>query len=733
MVTIIVRDWVRPVIFRSAIFLAIALWSGFSKHDRPLILSTTTAAIDRSILATAPNRNGISGRLPPRELPPAKASSLGLTRFALDRRDLVIVKNDPRSIPTAMNREQVTALVQKLEIFARKKPNRYKFWVWLLALLGYLYILLVLVGLGLLIAILLGAILYSHRLNAAIVKLLLLFSIPVFMILRSLWEALSLKFSPPEGLELSRAETPHLFEVIDRLRTSLQCPPFDRVRLTTDYNAAVVQIPRLGFLGWGETYLLLGLPLLQSLSVQGFTAVLAHEFGHLSGNHSRFKGWIYRLRQTWSLLFDRVAGGREGGGFGLFEAFFRWYIPFFNAYSFVLARSDEYEADRCAMQLVGREPTASALIHVNVRAQWMESHFWKPLYQRVVSESDPPGQPFTALGELIQIDIPDDQARKWLEQALNIPTDLADTHPCLSDRLLAIGCDPREASAFLVPVTETAADALLGSALVSLTERLNERWRRAVTFQWQEEYTRSRVLQERLQVLDHQALYRTLLIEEAWEQARLTAQVKGYETALPLLRSLLQRDAHHTSANLLLGQILLYQQDETGIEHLEKAMSKDPAIVIESCQMIADFLQVRGRSLEGRYYRQRAETHYENLQKANEERAIVRPNDRFTNHGLSFEKIADFSHNLVEYHEIRTAYLVRKVVNTFPDIPFYVLGILRHKERFEWDSYARDRRLVDHLAATLSCPGQTWIVILNASNRGLARSLRNVPNSLIYS
>jgi hypothetical protein len=55
-------------------------------------------------------------------------------------------------------------------------------------------------------------------------------------------------------------------------------PRFHHVLVTDDFNAAVVQAPRLGLFGWYRNYLLIGLPLAKALTVEQFKAVLAHEF-----------------------------------------------------------------------------------------------------------------------------------------------------------------------------------------------------------------------------------------------------------------------------------------------------------------------------------------------------------------------------------------------------------------------------------------------------------------------
>jgi hypothetical protein len=92
---------------------------------------------------------------------------------------------------------------------------------------------------------------------------------------------------------------------------------------------------------------------------------VAHEYGHLAGAHGHFSAFIYRLRLTWGTVqafTDQVQGwlGR------LVAPLVRWYAPYFNAYTFVLARADEYQADAASAELVGRAHAASALKRVNL-------------------------------------------------------------------------------------------------------------------------------------------------------------------------------------------------------------------------------------------------------------------------------------------------------------------------------------------------------------------------------
>ena len=58
----------------------------------------------------------------------------------------------------------------------------------------------------------------------------------------------------------------------------------------------------------------------------------------------RFGAFIYRLRLTWGTIQD-LTGQWQGWASKPFRSLVGWYAPYFNAYTFVLARANEYEAD----------------------------------------------------------------------------------------------------------------------------------------------------------------------------------------------------------------------------------------------------------------------------------------------------------------------------------------------------------------------------------------------------
>nr|WP_199290221.1 M48 family metallopeptidase [Leptolyngbya sp. FACHB-36] len=615
-------------------------------------------------------------------------------------------------------------MVKRLEQFAQQQPVGYRWRVGLLAALGYAYIFLVLAGLGAIVALLAWLVVISQRLNTAMIKAGILLLIPAWAIVRSL----QVSFPPPQGLRLTRQQVPALFALVDDLTRTLQAPSFHHILLVQDFNAAVMQVPRLGIFGWQENYLLVGLPLMQVLSPEQFRAVLAHELGHLSGNHSRFAGWIYRVRKTWMQILERLQGG-HGGSSLLFDRFFNWYAPFFSAYSFVLARMDEYDADRCAAQLAGKTHCAEALMNVAVQGPFVD-RCWTGIYDRVKQEVEPPSTAFSQVMQTLHGAAPI-EGRQWLEQALMQKTSNADTHPCLSDRLAALGFQKLDNLPLPQPVRVTAAQQFLGSALELLIKQFDHEWKQGVETTWRQRYAYLQETRAELQALNEKASRQALTVDEAWERACRTLELEGDAAATPLIQAVVTLKPDHAAAHYTLGRILLEQNNPEGIAHVEAAIAQNVDWVLEGCQLIYGFLWQRGQVEEAKQYRDRAEHQYELLMKAQQERSDVSDRDLLKPHTLTEAEIADLKQQLATYPQVKEAYVVEKVMTHFPEKRFCVLGIIRKRNLIEGEAAAQ--KLVDLLATNLQFPVQSYILILNHGNIGkLRKKMTRVERSLIF-
>ncbi len=655
-----------------------------------------------------------------------------------------------------MERAQFVDTVRKLEEYAQREPEKYRRRVGLLAALGYGYVLLILaIALAMLIG-LLWIFLVGHRLNALMIKVGIFLLIFTFIVLRSLL----VKFSPPEGIELSREQAPELFTMVDDLTTKLASPRFHHVLLNDEFNAAVVQIPRLGILGWQKNYLLLGLPLMQALSAEEFRAVVAHEFGHLSGNHGRFGGWIYRIHLTWDQLRHNLAHAESGGSW-VFEKFFSWYAPYFGAYSFVLRRADEYVADRCAADLTSPRSAASALVSVNMKGRYLEEVFWPGQFKLVKESATPPAAPFTQTAQLLgspfaspSVAAPSSldfktsplPLSRWLSRAFQDKTDYADTHPCLADRLAAMGFKAADSSLHSpeywgwlpdqqarTPLPSAAAH-YLGTAQAELTRQLDEKWHKTVVFQWEERHKEMQEGKKRLQELQQKSQDAPLSKDELWEQITLTHELENAETAIPLARQLLEADPKHAPAQFALGQMLLDQDDEAGIEHLLRACELETDATLAAYGSIYHFLSEHGRVEEAEKYRDKSYDFQDTFELAMEERAQITERDEFLAPALSPElmaKLLEFLHN---QKGVAAAHLVRKKVQHLENKPVHILAVTKDRGaliQISDDSKALVTVIIGQLEEWEDNP-ISFVFITQDVNKKIWKKIEAIPETKIY-
>lgn len=636
-----------------------------------------------------------------------------------------------------MNRREFVQLISRLEPIAHKEPARYKFRVLLLAILGYAYLFLVLALLIASIVLLVWLMAKSGRTNALEIKALFALGLLVYVIVRALF----VRIPPPVGIRLTAKELPDLFRLIEKTRRAMRAPRVHVVLLTPELNAAVTQIPRLGFLGWSCNYLTIGLTLLHCTTPEQFQAVLAHEFGHLSGEHGQFGSWIYRIRQTWQLLVETLEQARHWGAV-LFGRFFTWYVPFFGAYSFVLARSQEYEADRRCAQLAGSAALAEALAMLEIRGQFLEKKFWPNLYKKADADSKPPPDAFSQLQKELGDTALPSEAALWVGQAMKAQTGADDTHPALMDRLAAIrhgqpltqeAMRQLAAQAWVASTKDNAARFYLGSHVERLAGIFSREWAAAITAEWQKRHEYAKASKGEYEALNAKAATQPLNAEEQVRQAALALDFQGPEAAIPLFRQALAKDPVHPRANYTLGCILLDQQnDEEGVSYVEQAMKRSPNVLLSGCEVISGFYSRQGRLADAERYRERAGEYYQELALARQERLDVHAKDTFEPHQEQAQVIESVRQQLSRHREVDRVYLVRKTVRRFPEVPLYVLGVVPKSAWFKLVPADRDRRLAKQLVNSIRFPGEVLFVILNRQYKKLRRVFDDIPNSVIY-
>ncbi|ENO84320.1 M48 family metallopeptidase [Thauera linaloolentis] len=236
----------------------------------------------------------------------------------------------------------------------------------------------------------------------------------------------------PQGIRLSREVAEQLFVLLDSMAARLDIEPIQHVYITDDMNAHVHQRPAWGVIGPLQTCLMIGLPLAYSLSPAQFTAVLAHELGHLAAQRRGWSGVAGTLRAWWARTLDRASAGFSFIAPWLDEKSVRFCVEMLR-----LARVEEFEADAVAAGLVGHDLMGEALVEVSLKSHFLEHDFWPQVEAHNASRSRPALRPFRDMALGVEAGF----MRTVSDHAVAIEEMLAERfafHPSLQQRLSAL-------------------------------------------------------------------------------------------------------------------------------------------------------------------------------------------------------------------------------------------------------------------------------------------------------
>ncbi|BCX48362.1 peptidase M48 [Haloferula helveola] len=627
-----------------------------------------------------------------------------------------------------MNRQQYNELVTKIERRYEGRPvpllRKALFYVWF----SYGYLALVLIVSVTVLAGLVALVIFKP--NYATIKLGLIIGVVFGALFLSIVKGLWVKMSPPDGIPLKKQDAPELFALLDQLREQVAPVKFNSVLVNGDFNAAVVQVPRLGIFGFYRSYLLLGLPLLQTLGTDEFKAVLAHEFAHLSNRDGSSGSWLYRIRRSWEQMISNVAESGGRGSFAL-RPFVSWFWPRFNAHAFVLSRLQEYRADALGAEFAGTEAMGRALQRIELRGRWLEESVWPDVFRRVNHESAAPGEVFQFLATRSSEEIPADQSSEWLEHAYLRPTDHSDTHPALLDRLRSLDAVPPEIGQGvykdLPPVGKTAAAELLGGREKDLMESLSKDWQTGMAIPWKARHDEVRKIRSELGPEEE-----VETAEDAWKWAAAMMDIEDDGAAMPWIERVLGMDPQHVGARFVKGRHLLTQGNADGVSLLEEVMQEDRGLGMEVLGLLHGHYTRTGNVEELKEITRRADNLDEFYEIAERERQGVNKSDTLKPHSLSPDMIRRCAKIFEGEESIAEVHVAGKEVEHMKNVPMHAVSLNLTGSFFKLKSGNADQELVNRVVEALPIEGTFLVFVNHKDQKWLGKRVAEQPGSLIY-
>lgn len=614
-----------------------------------------------------------------------------------------------------MSPEKRRSLYERAEALRLKSPKTYKLRIALLVGLGYGYVGAVFLVLLLLSVVLVVGLLSSGKLVFAALAL------PVLIALFAVGSALSPRMDPPSGVEIGASDHPLLYRMLEDLRTKFTGPPIHKIFIDGDMNASIMQIPRLGIFGSYSNHLVLGLPLLSALSAKEIGAVIAHEYGHICGADGKFSAWIYRIRYAWMSLLHTFDDSDSVVRF-VFVTFFRWYVPYFDAYSFALARANEYAADEFSVKYVGAKTSARALTRVHLHALQFDD-YWRRAWLRVPQEPTPPSDLVRRSCKYAATLPEESKGRRCIQAELGYRGDEFDTHPPLSDRLEAMGEVPHHEESS----GPRASVELLGNRLSNIEEALDKLWLDMNDEAWRLRHRQAQADCKRLDALEAKSLAGLLDDEEALEHANLILSLAEQDDAVPVVDALLQRMPENPRALIEKARLLANEGEPQALNLFDKVIaSSDDVLAYQAAQMAHRCALEVGKTEEAAQYQQKLPALAEVMNKAESERGTLAPKEKFLPHGLKLEQLQAVCEAFGQVPSILTVWLVRRSIKDSSGAPIFVIGLAFHSSVKFVDPILHD------LAQRVRLPGSFVFDFPQYSKNGLMKRLEAVSNSKVF-
>lgn len=432
--------------------------------------------------------------------------------------------------------------------------------------------------------------LWSRR---PIVGLIAVFAgLPLIKTTVSAIRACFVRIRAPEGVSLARSEAGALHELVDQITRAIGAPPVDGITLGGEFSAKAAIDTPASRLRRRRT-LVLGFPVLTTLSLPELRAVIAHELAHFSSAYDRFAAWVYRTRASWLAL--RTTLDRRMATPIYVYWLLHWYVPRLNAAAAAVSRRHEFVADRVASNVAGTRAAADALVVFECGARFANDVHWPAIRISHETMADPPrpySQMLTWRARETSTDV--------VESLVAGETEPGDTHPSFRERLARFD----EPLRLPPPIAESAGHELLGPRLETLARRLDEEWLAKHGDRWRQhraEYLEQTGRLERLAALE------VPTPDELFERGALVETLHGSDSALPIYRSAMEQG--HAAASLAAGRVLLDRMDAAGIALVEAAMDRDERLVSEGCRILAAYYLETNQELAARRCEWRATRH----------------------------------------------------------------------------------------------------------------------------
>lgn len=397
----------------------------------------------------------------------------------------------------------------------------------------------------------------------------------VIIILKSLY----IKLESPNEVTLNREEHPQLFKVIDSAIEMTKAPKLDEIYILDDANVRVTCLLN-GFGANGKNVLGIGIQVLKLLNEEEFKAVIIHELAHIYNDDTKVSSKISRRLTRWNEIVYRVDEGDNIIKMILLLPFAKFYIEKLERYLDAMSQTKELLADKEVSKYMSVEIYAKATMKLEIMEEFLANPYSK---LEIRSSDEAPKNYFTTLFEDFERELPN-RKEQWMNQIKKRISSIYDTHPSFKERMEALGIED-----FNYDINFNDQSDDYKKEIDTLIEIKNKQWHKYWSDEW-EEVTKE--YKEQLEIIKN---YKdTDDIEKIMEYGEALEDLGEYEKALEFYKDIASKDKECAIAMYKVGQIMLMNNDEEGIEFIEKSVELDGSFFISAMGIITEYFLDNG-------------------------------------------------------------------------------------------------------------------------------------------
>lgn len=300
------------------------------------------------------------------------------------------------------------------------------------------------------------------------------------------------RLPPANGLSLADDKAPELFKLVQQHQNYFKRPVINRIVITENYELDIVKMPIWALPVWSTSTLVIGLPVLQSLSQNQFECVVARRIGQFSKRYNLLTNWLYQLRAIWQQY--RVGYGQQNGlGIEPMRWYYAVYAPLYAKASRHAAWLDELNADTYAMEVYNDEEVLD-MITADALCRWyLHNQFWPAVYKIAAIEKKSLAAPHAKMASAVHTIKNGERTDSLIDSVYKQSARSRDAMPSLRDRIKNIG---HEKPQMEKDASENAAAYYLGNSVKGVIDVVDKLWLKSFLEQRKRQHQQKQVAAE---------------------------------------------------------------------------------------------------------------------------------------------------------------------------------------------------------------------------------------------